>query len=99
VRDCKPYKAETEEQKVIDPIILDQFLSKLNLDTYDEILSVIDNDTDTESVTKFDYRSSVNSRKEGEENSELELILEDSTEKEYILHSLLRRIYVLRAAV
>ncbi len=31
VRDCKPYKAETEEQKVIDPIILDQFLSKLNL--------------------------------------------------------------------
>ncbi len=87
VKDCKPYKAETEEQKVIDPIILDQFLSKLNLDTNDEILSVIDNDTDTESVTKFNYRPSINSQKEGEENSELELILENSTEKEYILHS------------
>jgi hypothetical protein len=87
VRDCKPYKAETEEQKVIDPIILDQFLSKLNLDNNEEILSVIDKDIDTESVTKFDYRSSISNRKEGEENSELELVLEDSTEKEYILHS------------
>jgi len=63
VRDCKPYKAETEEQKVIDPIILDQFLSKLNLDNNEEILSVIDKDIDTESVTKFDYRSSISRKK------------------------------------
>ncbi len=72
---------------MIDPIILDQFLSKLNLDNNEEILSVIDKDIDTESVTKFDYQSSISNRKEGEENSELELVLEDSTEKEYILHS------------
>ncbi len=85
VRDCRPYKAETVEQNVIDPIILDQFLNKLNLNNNIEILSVIYNsDTDTESVTKFDYRSSISSQKE---TLEQELVFEDSTEKEYILHS------------
>jgi hypothetical protein len=52
VKDCKPYKAATTEQKVVDPIVLDKFLKNLNLDKNDELLSVKDEETESELSNK-----------------------------------------------
>ncbi len=60
VKDCKPYRAATIEQKVVDPIVLDKFLKNLNLDKNDELLSVKDEDTESELGSKsYDTKSRI----------------------------------------
>ncbi len=58
VKDCKPYKATIEEQLVVDPIVLNKFLTHLGLDNNNELLST--KDTYSENGTKtYDLNSRV----------------------------------------
>jgi hypothetical protein len=48
-RDCKPYKAMVKRQDVVDPIVLNKFLTNLRLSDNDELLSVRDIQPDDKS--------------------------------------------------
>ena len=65
VKDCKPYRAAVEEQLVVDPIVLNKFLAHLGLDSNNELLSV--KDTYSESETKYDPSSRVRNQSNKEQ--------------------------------
>jgi len=48
-RDCKPYRAMVKRQDVVDPIVLNKFLTNLRLADNDELLSVRDIQSDDKS--------------------------------------------------
>jgi len=50
VGNCKPYKAGVTKQRVVDPIVLNKFLTSINLADNDELLSVRDIDIESSSA-------------------------------------------------
>jgi len=44
IQHCKPFKGEIQEQQVVDPILLNKFLSQLGANEKDEIVSVLDSE-------------------------------------------------------
>ena len=44
MKDCKPYKGPTENQLIVDPIMVARFLDQLDLDTEKDLVAIIDPD-------------------------------------------------------
>ena len=42
VKHCKPFKGKIDSEQIIDPIMLDRFLSAMGIDSRDEVISQID---------------------------------------------------------
>jgi len=62
VRDCKPYRAMVRRQDVVDPIVLNKFLTNLRLADNDELLSVRDAEFgDKSSYESYDSQTQIRS--------------------------------------
>jgi len=63
-RDCKPYRAMVKRQDVVDPIVLNKFLTNLRLADNDELLSVRDIQSDDKlSQDSYSTQNSVRSNR------------------------------------
>jgi hypothetical protein len=69
-RDCKPYRAVVKRQDVVDPIVLNKFLTNLRLADNDELLSARDIELeDNSSRESYDSRTNIRSNQKWQHSS------------------------------
>jgi hypothetical protein len=69
-RDCKPYRAVVKRQDIVDPIVLNKFLTNLRLADNDELLSVRDIEFENKSSQEsYDSRTNIRSNQKGQHSS------------------------------